>query len=73
MILIDIIKVLQIFNLKLFKKKPKNFPPDCIIESNFKDPEKWKHLKGEINIRHCRGHNTILVLFDFKGFYQQHL
>ena len=39
-------------NLKLFKKKPKYFPPDLIFESNFIDPEKWKYLKGEITVRH---------------------
>ena len=73
MILIDIIRLFQMFNLKLFKKKSKYFPPDRIFESNFIGPEKWKHLKGEITIRHCRGHNTILILFNFKGFYQQHI
>ena len=59
------------FNLKLFKKGPKYFPSDRTYESNFINPEKWKHLKCEITIRHCRGHDTILILFDFKGFYQQ--
>ena len=39
------------FNLKLLKKKPKYFPPDRIFESNFIDPEKWKHLKGEITFK----------------------
>ena len=61
------------FNLKLFKKKPKYFPSDHTFESNFINPENWKHLKGEITIRNCRGHDTILILFDFKGFYQQHV
>ena len=75
MILIDIVirLLFQMFNLKLFKKKPKYFSPDCIFESSFMDSEKWKHLKGEITIRHCRGHHKILILFDFKGFYQQHV
>ena len=59
------------FNLKLFKKEPKYFPSDRTFESNFINPEKWKHLKCEITIRHCRGHDIILILFDFKGFYQQ--
>ena len=73
MILIDIIiTVLQMFSLNLFKKKSKYFLPDRISESNFIDPEKWKHLKGEITIRHCRRHDTIIVLFNFKGFYQQY-
>ena len=44
-------------NSKLFKKKPKYFLPDRIFESNFIDSEKWKRLKGEIIIRHCRGHD----------------
>ena len=61
------------FNLKLFKKKPKYFPVDRIFESNFIDSEKWKHLKGEITIRQCRGNDTIIILFDFKSFYQQHV
>ena len=73
MILDIVTRLFQMFNLKLFKKKPNYSPPDRIFESNLIDAKNWKHLKDEITIRHWRGHDTIRILFNFKGFYQQHV
>ena len=60
------------FDRKIFKKKPTYFPPGNIGTNNLIDPDKRKHLKGEIYLVHCRGHNTIMLIFYFKGFYDQH-
>ena len=32
-----------------------------------------KYLEGEIILQHCHGHDTIIILFSIKGFYNQHV
>ena len=34
--------------------------------------EKRSHLKGAIIIGHCRGHDCIILIFCFEGFYDNH-
>ena len=34
--------------------------------------EKRSQLKGTIIISHCRGHDCIILIFCFEGFYDNH-
>ena len=33
---------------------------------------KKDYLRGTISIGHCRGHDCIILIFDFDGFYENH-
>ena len=32
--------------------------------------DKSKHVKGKIVIGQCRGHDCIIIFFEFKGFHE---
>ena len=61
------------FNGNILKKKPTYLPPRSISTNNLIDPKKRRHLKGEIYLVHCRNHDTLYLIFYFKGFYDQHI
>ena len=69
----------EIFKADLFFHEVKK----CLIELYLKEQgcrfsgdvntvnllnEKRKYLKGEITIVHCRGHDCIILFFNFEGF-----
>ena len=59
------------FNQNIFKKKPAYCSLRHINISNSIESGKRKHLQGEIYLVHCRGHNCIMLIFYFKGFYDK--
>ena len=62
------------FNGNILQKKPTYLPTRNISTNNLIDRKKRRHLKGEIYlVHHCRGHDTLYLIFYFKGFYDQHL
>ena len=61
------------FNQKILKKKSNYCPPRHLTTNNLIDLDKRKHLKGEIYLAHCKGHDTIILIFYFNGFYDQHV
>lgn len=36
---------------------------------NLLDSDKKMLIKGEIFLRHCKGHDALIIYFDFDGFY----
>ena len=50
------------------RKKSCLLPPDVTL-NNLIPADKKKHFKGEISLVHCRGHNCIMLVFYFEGFY----
>ena len=61
----------KMFNLALFKRKP-----GCQFSGNVNAidllNEKRKYLKEEIKVGHSKGHDSIILFFDFEGFYENH-
>ena len=59
------------FNRNTFKKFRKNRAPNNVTLIIFLD-DKSKHLNGEIIIGHCKGHDCIILFFNFDSFYDNH-
>ena len=53
---------------KLFIKRRRHLITNRIKQKNLIASDKGKHLKGEIILTHCRGHDTILIFFCLKAF-----
>ena len=53
------------------KKNSYSLPPHATLNNSIL-ADKRKHFKGEINLVYCRGHNSIMLLFYFEGFYDNH-
>ena len=47
--------------------------PDGIQMFNVTSDKRDKHLKSKIFIRHCRGHDCIILLFYFEGLCDSHV
>ena len=66
-----------IFSRKFCKKKPYSIPSHITFYNLIPvdKTEYLKYLKGTISLGHCRGHNYIILVFYFDGFYDnyQHL
>ena len=58
---------------KIFRKRRKHLVTEHIRENDLMEHNKKKFLKGEIIFRHCRGHDTIITVFCFEGFYDEHI
>ena len=57
------------FMRKVFAKRSKDRVPSGRIQTiNLLDPDKKKLIRGEIFLRHCRGHDTLIICFHFDGF-----
>ena len=54
------------------RKKSYTLPPHITL-NNLILADKRKHLKGEINLVYCRGHDCIMLVFYFEGFYNNHV
>ena len=59
------------FNWNRFKKLPKNRAQNNVTLINFLH-DKSKYLKGEIIIGKCKGHDCIILFFNFDGFCDNH-
>ena len=61
------------FMRKIFAKRSKDRVSSRRIPTiNLLDPGK-KMVRGEIFLRHCRGHVTLIICFHFDGFYMTHV
>ena len=58
---------------KLFKRRGRGKLPNRFRTFNIISDKRDKHLKGEIFIRHCRGHDCIILLSYFEGFRDSHI
>ena len=54
---------------RIFGRKKSHSLPPLITLNNLIPADKRKHLKGKISLVHCRGYNYIILVFYFKGFY----
>ena len=50
-----------------FKKRSRASVSRCILSVNLLG-DKIKYVKGTITIAHSKGHDCIILFFDFKGF-----
>ena len=41
--------------------------------NNLIPTDKKSHMKRTISLCHCRGHNCIMLVFCFEGFYDTHV
>ena len=61
------------FIRKIFQDRRRLSTTDRIRTINLIGDKRDKYLEGEIILRHYRGHDTIIILFSTKGFYDQHI
>ena len=61
------------FIRKIFKGKRRLNVSNRIRTVDLIGDKRDKYLEGEIILRHCRGHDAIIILFSIKGFYDQHV
>ena len=61
------------FIREIFKKRRRHITTNRIREIDLIGNNRNKLLKGEIIFGHCRGHDTLIVFFHFKGFHEQHI
>ena len=61
------------FIWKIFKGRQRLNVSNRIRMINLIGDKRDKYLEGEIILQHCRGHDTIIILFSIKGFYNQHV
>ena len=61
------------FDRKIFKSRRQYNVLNRIRVLNVIGDSRDKYLEGKIIVRHSRGHDTIILLFNFKGFYDQHV
>ena len=61
------------FIRKIIKRRRGLSTTDRIRTVILIDNERGRYLEGEITFRHCRGHDTITVLFSIKGFHESHV
>ena len=54
------------------RRKSCSLPPHVTLNSLIA-AGKRKHLKGEINLVHSRGHDCIMLVFYFERFYGNHV
>ena len=66
-----IVRLWRIFSRKFCKKKPYSIPSHITL-NNLIPVDKREYLKGTISLGHCRGHNCIILVFYFDGFYDNH-
>ena len=57
---------------RFMKKKSRYSIPSHITLNNQIPLKKRDYLKGTIHIGHCRGHDCIVLISIFKGFYDNH-
>ena len=61
------------FVRKIFIGMRKSDVSNRIRTFNLIGDKRDKYLEGEITIGRCRGHETIIIFFHFKRFYEQHV
>ena len=62
------------FTSKIFKGRQKYRPADRVRENYLiADLEKKNFFKGELILGHCRGNNTIYIMFLFEDCYENHI
>ena len=65
------VRLWAILRRKFRKKKPYSIP-SYVTVNNLIPTDKRKYLKGRINLGHCIGHDCIMLVFNFDGFYENH-
>ena len=59
---------------RIFRKKRSTYQiPLHITFKNSMPTNKKSHVKGTISLCHCRGHDCIMLVFCFEGFYDTHV
>ena len=73
--LIDITMIeTLISSLILFlRKRSRKKTPLRITLINLLPTDKKNHAKGTISLCHCRGHNCVMLVCSFEGFYNTHV
>ena len=67
-----LVRLWTFFSRRLTRKKSRYCLPSHITLKNCMPIEKRSQLKGTIIISHCRGHDCIILIFCFEGFYDNH-
>ena len=67
-----IARLWKIFHRAFMKKRSRYFLPSHIALNNCILHEKRDYVRGTISIGHCRGHDSITLIFIFEGFYEDH-
>ena len=49
--------------------KEQKCPPNITLINNLLEDKK-KYINGSISICHCKGHDCIILVFNFDGFYE---
>ena len=58
---------------RIFGKKTSYSLPPHVTLNNLIPADKKRHLKGEINLVYCRGHDCTMLVFYFEGFYDKRI
>ena len=59
-------RIKKIFMRNLFAKRSKDRATSGRIRTiNLLDSDKKMLIKGEIFLRHCKGHDTLIIFFSF--------
>ena len=69
--LLTVVRLWQFFSRKFCNKKPYSIPSHITLKKLI-PVDKREYLKGTISLGHCRGHNCIISVFCFDGFYDNH-
>ena len=69
--LLTMVRLGQFFSRTFCNKKPYSIPSHITL-SNLIPVDKREYLKGTISLGHCRGHNCIISVLYFDGFYDNH-
>ena len=59
--------------MNLVEKKKSYSLPRHITLNKLIPGDKRNHLRGETNLVYCRGHDCIMLVFYFEGFYHNHV
>ena len=58
---------------RLRKQNPTYQVPLHVTLNNLMSVDKRSHVKGTISLCHCRGHDCIMLVLSFDGFYDMHV
>ena len=63
-----------LYFLTLFRERfrKQNLPSHITVDNFLPADEKKKCLNGTISLCHCHGHDCIMLVFYFDGFYDNH-
>ena len=68
-----ICSLILLLRKRLRKKRFTYQIPSRMTLNNLIPTDKKSHMKRTISLCHCRGHNCIMLVFCFEGFYDTHV